>query len=397
MDHLPFHAHRWKYLLATVPLLLLWTGVAAAAPAGAAVNSPGAVYTMTNEATGNRVITFDRAADGTLAPAGSIATGGTGSGMFENSDNNMVLSDGSPGLLEGGDRFLFALNAGSNTVTSFLVRPAGLVVADMQPSGGVRPVSVTYHKPFLYILNSVASQCEGGAPSISGFTVGNQGQLTPIPGSTRTVAGGALSGCAQISFNPRGSVLVVSEKTSNQFDTYLVGKDGLTTGPIVYNQGAADLGPFGFTFNHRGQLLTTENGGALALQGGAASYTLQDDGTLIPISQNVRNGQTDTCWAVNTDDGKYVYMTNFQSGDITSYSVNPDGSLVLLNPIAAVLGGPESGAEDLALSNNSQYLYARVLSDGTIHSFDVEPDGSLTPIQVIAGIPPLSAIGLAAR
>ncbi len=46
--------------------------------AGAA--SPGAVYAMTNDATDNQVVVFDRGADGRLTLGGSFATGGRGVG-----------------------------------------------------------------------------------------------------------------------------------------------------------------------------------------------------------------------------------------------------------------------------------------------------------------------------
>jgi hypothetical protein len=35
---------------------------------------PGAVYTMTNSASGNEVLVFDRSADGSLSPAGAFET-----------------------------------------------------------------------------------------------------------------------------------------------------------------------------------------------------------------------------------------------------------------------------------------------------------------------------------
>lgn len=42
--------------------------------------SAGAVYTLGNQSTGNRVLAFRRGSDGQLASSGNIPTGGTGSG-----------------------------------------------------------------------------------------------------------------------------------------------------------------------------------------------------------------------------------------------------------------------------------------------------------------------------
>ncbi len=211
--------------------------------------------------------------------------------------------------------------------------PDTLELVDVEPSNGDHPISVTVHHNVLYVLNGGTTNCTGGAPSITGFTVRSNGQLAPIPGSTRPVSGGTNSGCAQVSFDPSGRILVVTERQSDTISTYLVGKDGVAAGPIT-NQ-TTGLGPFGFTFTQRGQLVTTENFVGAAFQGGAASYDLLDDGTLVPLGPTVRNGRSDTCWVVITDDNRYAYVTNFQSGDISSYRVTPEGVLVLMNPVAA--------------------------------------------------------------
>ena len=245
-----------------------------------------------------------------------------------------------------------------------------------------------------YVLNGGASNCSGGAPTITGFRMSAGGELTPIADSTRPVSGRANSGCAQVSFTPDGDVLVVTQRQADKIDTYLVDRGtGLATGPIV-NETSGN-GPFGFTFTQRGQLVTTENFGAAPLQGGAASYEVPNDGVLVPVGPTTRNGRSDTCWVVITDSNRYAYTTNFQSGDISSFRVNPDGTLVLLNPIAATIG---IGASDQALSGNSKFLYARNALQGTISVFAVEDDGSLTRIQDdVVALPGGAAIGIAAK
>src|SRR2546425_8751685 len=62
------------------------TGPAAAlqaarvADVSAALSDPGAVYTLTNQVGGNAVAVFARGADGRLTAAGTVSTGGTGTG-----------------------------------------------------------------------------------------------------------------------------------------------------------------------------------------------------------------------------------------------------------------------------------------------------------------------------
>ncbi|MBA3760468.1 MAG: beta-propeller fold lactonase family protein [Gemmatimonadales bacterium] len=362
--------------------------------ASSSASSPGAVYAMTNDATNNEVVVLNRSADGILTSAGSFPTGGLGSGTFENSANGLILGEQSPNNLNGSHKYLYATNAGSDNITVFRTTNGGLEITDVEPSGGDHPLSVTVHDNTLYVMNGGASNCSGGAPSITGFRVSPRGELTPIPGSTRPISGGANSGCAQISFTKNGDVLVVTQRQADKIDTYLVDKStGIATGPIVNE--TTGVGPFGFSFTQRGQLLTTENFGAAPLQGGAASYEVPSNGVLVPLGPTERNGRSDTCWLVNTDNGRYAYTTNFQSGDISSFRVEPDGTLILLNPIAAVIG---VGASDEALSGNSRFLYARNALQGTISVFEVENDGSLTRLQDILALPPGgAAIGIAAK
>ena len=69
------------------------------------------------------------------------------------------------------------------------------------------------------------------------------------------------------------------------------------------------------------------------------SYDVEKDTTLTPLGAPVRNVRSDTCWIGNTDDGKFAYVANTMSGDISSYQVEPDGPLALLEPIAATVPG----------------------------------------------------------
>src|SRR2546422_9908879 len=149
-----------------------------APPVAAAADAPGAVFALTNQVAGNSVATFARAADGRLTWAGSVATGGTGPGSGLGSQGALALSD------DG--RWLFAVNAGSNDISAFRVGPAGLSLTSLAGSGGTRPISLTVHGSLLYVLNA------GGDGNISGFTVGADGALAAISGSSRKLSGAAV-------------------------------------------------------------------------------------------------------------------------------------------------------------------------------------------------------------
>src|SRR5437899_11610104 len=82
-----------------------------------AEDAPGAVYTMTNAAAGNSILIFNRAANGALANAGSVPTGGKGQGAGLGSQGALMIS--------GDQRWLLAANVGSNDVTLFSLTDDG--------------------------------------------------------------------------------------------------------------------------------------------------------------------------------------------------------------------------------------------------------------------------------
>ena len=90
-----------------------------AAPAES-LNS-GAVYSMTNQDP-NGVAVFKRAPDGTLSPAGTFLTGGSGNPVAETGDPpfDPLASQGAL-ILSGDNRFLFAVNAGSNEISALAI------------------------------------------------------------------------------------------------------------------------------------------------------------------------------------------------------------------------------------------------------------------------------------
>src|SRR5205823_2432658 len=158
----------------------------------------GAVYVLTNQVD-NAVAVFNRAADGTLTSAGEFATGGAGDPVPQGTDpaTDPLASQGAL-ILDQGHQFLFAVNAGSNQISVLSISDFGLDLVDVVDSGGIRPISLTVHDNLLYVLN------EGGTPNITGFTIGDDGTLTPLAGSTQPLIGGTAADPAQVSFNHDG-------------------------------------------------------------------------------------------------------------------------------------------------------------------------------------------------
>ena len=333
----------------------------------------GAIYTLSNEATGNAVIEFARGRDGELEQVASYPTGGLGSGSSLGSQGAVVLSDNG--------RWLLAVDAGSDEVSVFAVTHQGLRQTDRIGSGGDMPISVTIHRRLVYVLNA------GGDGNISGFRLGGRGNLRPIPGLTRPLSTTA-SAPAQVEFTPGGRQLVVTEKDANAISTYRVGSFGRARGPIV-NQ-SAGLTPFGFAFDARGHLIVSEAFGGAPGASAVSSYKLGRDGQLRTLSASEGTTQTAACWTVVV--GRFAYVTNTGSGTVSSYVIERDGEISLLDADAG-LTGVGSSPIDAAVSDGGRFLY--VLGDGTdeITTFRVGRNGGLTEIDADGGLPS-SSVGL---
>jgi 6-phosphogluconolactonase (cycloisomerase 2 family) len=347
----------------------------------AAAGESGAVYTMTNAADGNTIAIFTRAADGTLMPAGTVPTGGLGTGGGLGNQGALVLGEG--------NRFLFAANAGSDQISVFRVLgPQDLRLVDVVSSSGDQPISLTVHRRLLYVLNA------GGDGNITGFRIRSGGQLTPIANSTLPLSGAGV-GPAQIQFSPDGDLLVVTEKNTNLIDTYVVGANGRASGPT--SQPSAGQTPFGFAFGGRDRLFVSEAFGGAVDQSAVSSYGVAGDGELTTLDPSVGTTETAACWVVVTSNNRFVYTTNTGSGSVTGYRIGSDGSLTLLNDDGRTgATGDGSTPIDAALGGGGQrFLYVLLAGTGGIAGFRIEANGALTPLPGVDGLPD-GANGLAA-
>ena len=361
----------------------LAAGAAPAAAEGASGRTSDAVYVMTNEADANRVIAYARGGDGRLTPRGSYLTGGRGTGRPRlSSQDSVVLSD------DG--RFLYVVNVGSDDISAFKVQRTGLKLVDREPSGGRVPYSVTVSpgRTHLYALNHGG----GETANITGFRLDRHGRLSLLPGSTRPLSVPAANP-SQVRYSPDGRQLVVTEKATDVLDTYAVGADGYASGPTVHRTGG-EL-PFGGDFRDDGVFVVTEAFGARIGAGAASSYSLTGDGGLRLITRSVPNGQEETCWTVISKDGRFAYVTNFGNGTISSYAIAPDGSISLLDPVAAFTTLGQLSVRDHGLTRDGRFLYVIDVASQKVHGWRVERDGDLEPIGAFDGLPPTVA-GLAA-
>jgi 6-phosphogluconolactonase len=333
------------------------------------------VYVQTNAAERNEVIAFDRSDDGRLEQLGSYETGGRGSGVPHlASQSSVVLTD------DG--NWLLVVSAGSDELSLFAVEPDGLRLTAQAPSGGSAPTSVAARAGIVYVLNN-------GTPGISGFALADGG-LTPLEGSARTLDAGADP--AQIAFSPDGRTLVVTERGTNSISAFAVDEQGLAQEPkTIASSGAT---PYGLDFTNGSVVVTEAFGGEIG-KAAASSYSLTAPGRLEPVSASVADTRSEVCWAVCTSDGRFVFVTNFGDGTISSYTVGEGGAIELLEPVAGSTGLGAAGIRDEGITRDGRFLYAIDADAQRVFGWTVGTDGGLEPVGEFEGVPATVA-GLAA-
>ncbi|SDO07740.1 lactonase family protein [Actinacidiphila guanduensis] len=342
--------------------------------------STGPVFVQTDNPDGNAVVAYHRAADGTLTRDGIYPTGGKG-GVLDGSVVDHLASQGSLAY-DSRQGLLYAVNAGSDTVTVFAVHGDRLQRLQILGSGGSFPVSITFHGNLVYVLNAL-----DGA-SVQGFVrVGDRLVTVPewnrSPGIDPTATPQFTHTPGQISFTPDGTALVVTSKAAKGGAIGVTPLDstGGPGGPTVFTPLPGAV-PFGFVFDRAGRLQVTEAG-----PNAVATFTLGRDGKLTNTGE-LPTGQQATCWI--TAAGSHLYASNAGSGTLSGYAT-AGGALTPLGTTST-----DAGTVDAAASPDGHFLYAQTGAAGIVDEFRVEGDGSLTAIGSVTVPGAVGGEGIAA-
>jgi 6-phosphogluconolactonase (cycloisomerase 2 family) len=351
--------------------LALGVGLVAAPAASAGTRHHGrdVVFVQNDALTGNAVVAFDRGADGALHQAGVYPTGGLGGAL-----TGAVVDDtASQGALAADreNRELYAVNAGSNTLSVFGVRGDRLPLRQVVGSGGSFPVSVTVHDDVVYVLNA-----RDGA-SIQGFR-NVDGTLVAIPGSHRELGLPVTTGSAefthtpgQVLFTPNGRHLVVSTKAAtNSLLVFGVSRSGRPSqAPVVHTEAGAV--PFGLAFDRHGRLAVTNTG-----TNSVATYRVARNGAVTALG-TAATGQVATCWVAA--DADLLAASNAGSGSVTTLRTGAGGAVTKIAD-ARTAGG---GTVDAAFSRGGDELYVQTGATGAVDTFSVNDAGTLTRTSTV--------------
>jgi 6-phosphogluconolactonase (cycloisomerase 2 family) len=331
-----------------------------------------AVFVQTDNTAGNQVAVYNRAGNGTLTLENTYNTGGLG-GALNGSQVDHLGSQGSLNYDPRNDA-LYAVNAGSNTVSVFSVWGDHLTLRQVVGSGGTFPVSVAVHGNLVSVLNA---RNGGSVQEYYAFF----GHLFPVPGSNRALGLTIPTDTTefthtpgQVSYSPDGSKLIVTTKaSSNAVDVFNVGFFGnLSDSPVVNS--VPGTVPFAITFDQTGHLVIAEAGPSAL-----ATFTLNWNGTITQLD-SLASGQTGLCWVAPA--GSLFFTGNTGANSTSGYQTNASGQLTLLGSTPT-----DPGTVDASASSNGHFLYVQTGGNGIVDEFQVNANGSLTEIGsvVVAG------------
>jgi 6-phosphogluconolactonase (cycloisomerase 2 family) len=399
----------------------------------------GHLYMQTNE-TKNAIIHYHWSANGGLAEVERVATGGAGSGelspIYHINRPNDFEGAGSV-ILTPDRRFLFATNAGDNSVSSFAVDKEGrLTLLDVKRTGstqggGAKSVAYAPSSHTLFVVHTF------GPDHLRLMSVDGEGKLTPRPErySVNTVEWpnrvptmAVLSPDGKFLFvgttfdelpsrkNPDGSLILwIPHKdgalhviASNAPDpdgivVFPVGGDGGLGEPSLYD--AKGASPFYIAFLHnRPDTFVV----GYAVSNGVSIGKVDANGKITvsaPVTLDTSAGlPSELCWLAVSPDDRLVFTTNFGYSDISSYRIDGNVLSIAKDPASpkvrgdgtfrAIDGVVSSGPSDSWLTPDGEYLYEIYGNASKLVGYATKPDGSLKEITSVK-IPYNSPEGLA--
>jgi len=245
---------------------------------------------------------------------------------------------------------------------------------------------------YAYVANSQG----GSGGSISQYTIGPNGALTPM--STPTVQAGG-SNTRYIAADPLGKYVYASNVSSNAVAQFNIGADGgltpMTTPSVVVGTQAGPYYPCGLAVNPISHNVYV----SIQQRSAVNQYSYGLDGALAPLTPatvvcgNPGNGRNGPVAIAIDSTGTFAYAANGGALTLSQYRIAADGTLAALSPFLVATGGIDGSGSAFdvktASTPSGQYAYVTNYFDGTLGQFSINATTGLltplTPLLVSAG------------
>ncbi|KAK1561606.1 uncharacterized protein LY79DRAFT_574047 [Colletotrichum navitas] len=331
-----------------------------------------AIYTITNDAS-NAVVAVPISPNGLLSGGTSVKTGGAGSNFFDGANNGPAAPDAlaSQSALTVAGNNLFAVNAGSNTLTMFAIDKADPTKLTMVG----KPVAVPAEFP-----NTVAASnknrivCVGSSGAVAGIScasfsgagISAMDELRPIDLKQTTPPAGPTNTISQAFFSNDERTLFATVKG----DPTKNNTGFLASYQVQANKGAKSVSQQDARSSPQGTAVLF---GSSTIPGskdlfvtdasfGAAVLSLDAKNNAAVKGKGAVDGQKATCWATVSPATNTAFVTDVGTNRLVEMSVN-DAS------IKGVLDLSKNGDPGLTdLKAAGRFVYALSPGNGTTNA-----------------------------
>ncbi|KDR66290.1 hypothetical protein GALMADRAFT_148035 [Galerina marginata CBS 339.88] len=381
-----------SYLLAAIA----FASSASAAPVLQSQSNPGiagAAYFITNDPSGNRIVSMDIGSDGKLSAVQSINAGGRGAhGITSPNGPDPLFAQGAV-KTSAAAKMLVTVNPGSNTVSMFAINPNQpshlKMVGSPVSSEGEFPMSVAFNAKGTMVCVLNGGQVNGVncyTPDAKLGLVAKPNTLRSLGLNQTTPATGPAGTTSHIVFSEDGSKLVASVKgvppTPGFLAAWDVAADGsLSAQPVKSTPASGGLLPFSMTvIPGKNAILATDAGIGFDIfnfggSGKGAKSSSSASSTVVPIS-----GQKATCWSSFSPKSGNFYLTDIGTSTITEVNVdaNLKGTIVKQYPQAANSATIDN---DIATIGANSFMYVLAPNATTVNVLSVNTPGKAVSVQ----------------
>jgi 6-phosphogluconolactonase (cycloisomerase 2 family) len=309
---------------------------------------------------------------------GRLSTNGSG-----------VATGATPSAMISAGSALFVSNSAGNTISVYTVNSNGtLTAASGTQATGMTPVGMAVDSggKFLFVANQ-GLQGDAASGTISVFSIQNT-TLTPVSGSPFSTSAPLApfgTGPSAVAVTPDAKFLYTANKFDNTVTLFSVDASGVLTRQIAIPVGTA---PAALTISPDGAFLYVGNSGSSNLSAFAVCGTVVNscsnptvpDGSLTPVTGSPFSVGLDPSSIVFTPDGKFLFVVNQKSNQVSEFKVSTGTGALTANTQATISTGGDPvwaavrvGSTVIsATSGSTDFLYVANLGSSSIsvYSFD---------------------------
>ncbi|KDR76703.1 hypothetical protein GALMADRAFT_96414 [Galerina marginata CBS 339.88] len=343
----------------------------------------GAAYFITNDLSGNEVVSMNIGPNGKLGSMSSVSAGGRGALGIRLPAPDPLFSQGSV-QVHTAARILVTVNAGSNTVSMFNINPTNpsklSMIGTPTSSEGEFPISVAINSKatMVCVLNG------GAVNGINCYTPDAKLGLIAIPNTLRylglnvtTPPSGPVATASTIVFSEDDQTLIVAVKgppAPGFLAAWSIAADGSLSAEAVKSLPATG-GGFMFSLTPipgKNAFLSADPGSGFDI----FNFTgLSATSSVVPIK-----GQITTCWSSYAPKSGNFFLTDLGNSTITEVNIdsNLKGSIVKSYPQA--IG---SGTIDNAIASigGNDFLYVLTPGANLVNVLAVNTPGKAVALQ----------------